>query len=313
MEFSVTSPDCPRCGYDQRGMVATWDAEGSCPVDGRCSECGLAFLWRDVLSEKFVRQGRIYELAQQKVALAFVETWLELWRPWMLWRRITMSHPVNRRRLARIGVLGPVLAHVAGCLALSVMLSVERTMMRWAWVKSWWGRPLRDEVLDSATVFWGLGESSWDRGGEPVVFWLVTLVMLALMMLTWRLVPTTLDRCGVLPKHLERVWVYTAASVPGVVIGAMCGLTFLWMVTAWLLHAGVRLEWPEWILKVMIRDRWVWGYVLVWGWLLACQGWAFSRYLKLPRAWAVAGLLSVVSGLALLVGVVLVALARGPL
>ena len=33
---------CPRCGYDQRGMVESWTLQ--CPLTGECAECGLALL-----------------------------------------------------------------------------------------------------------------------------------------------------------------------------------------------------------------------------------------------------------------------------
>lgn len=41
------TPICPKCGYDQSGEIATWETQ--CPLEGRCSECGIAFAW----SERF--------------------------------------------------------------------------------------------------------------------------------------------------------------------------------------------------------------------------------------------------------------------
>src|SRR5262245_20022741 len=41
------APACPRCGYDLAGTLALW--RDSCPLDGACPECGLAFRWSDVL------------------------------------------------------------------------------------------------------------------------------------------------------------------------------------------------------------------------------------------------------------------------
>ena len=41
---------CPRCGYDQRGVIAQWT--DTCDLDGRCTECGLAFEWARVLNPK---------------------------------------------------------------------------------------------------------------------------------------------------------------------------------------------------------------------------------------------------------------------
>lgn len=39
-------PSCPRCDYDQSGSIATWTE--TCPLTGRCPECGLEFDWLDV-------------------------------------------------------------------------------------------------------------------------------------------------------------------------------------------------------------------------------------------------------------------------
>ncbi|MFB3103994.1 MAG: hypothetical protein ACE1ZA_03615, partial [Pseudomonadales bacterium] len=46
---------CPRCGYDLRGAIGTWADQ--CPLHGTCAECGLQFVWAEVLHpEKFEPQ-----------------------------------------------------------------------------------------------------------------------------------------------------------------------------------------------------------------------------------------------------------------
>ncbi|MEM9166025.1 MAG: hypothetical protein AAGB48_03265 [Planctomycetota bacterium] len=42
----MDSPACPRCGYDQSGLLATY--RQACPIEATCSECGCHFAWRDV-------------------------------------------------------------------------------------------------------------------------------------------------------------------------------------------------------------------------------------------------------------------------
>ena len=37
---------CPRCGYDLGGVVAIF--RDSCPLEGTCSECGMALRWGEV-------------------------------------------------------------------------------------------------------------------------------------------------------------------------------------------------------------------------------------------------------------------------
>jgi hypothetical protein len=52
MSIDLETPDhkvcCPRCGYDQRGVIATWI--DSCPMQGTCSECGLNWEWGELFA-----------------------------------------------------------------------------------------------------------------------------------------------------------------------------------------------------------------------------------------------------------------------
>ena len=43
MQVEQAHRDCPRCGYDLSGEIATWTE--ACPVRGLCTECGLEFAW----------------------------------------------------------------------------------------------------------------------------------------------------------------------------------------------------------------------------------------------------------------------------
>ena len=92
--------ECPRCGYDQRGVVETWT--GSCPLRGRCTECGLEFAWWEVMRPELRLPEWCIEYARRKRAIPFeaVRTFLASFWPWYFWRRLRMSHPVRPRRLA---------------------------------------------------------------------------------------------------------------------------------------------------------------------------------------------------------------------
>src|SRR6185369_9522742 len=84
---------CPRCGYDQSGAIGAWArAEpAQCPLAGLCTECGLAFVWRDLLNPVHARQDRAIEHARQGLALAFARS---LWcavRPWAIWGWVRME------------------------------------------------------------------------------------------------------------------------------------------------------------------------------------------------------------------------------
>jgi hypothetical protein len=94
---------CPRCGYDQRGIVDTW-AE-ACPLDGRCSECGLEFAWADVLRPDRQREVRFVEHAPASTSRFDLRVPLAAWRTlvwsltiWLFARRVKMQHKTEPRR-----------------------------------------------------------------------------------------------------------------------------------------------------------------------------------------------------------------------
>ncbi|MHC5007070.1 MAG: hypothetical protein ACYTGF_06895 [Planctomycetota bacterium] len=91
---------CPRCGYDLRGVVATWAA--ACPLESRCSECGLDFEWAEVIGARAPRPGWCVEFARSTWALPWrsIKTMaMTLW-PWGFWRSLKMSHEMRWRRIA---------------------------------------------------------------------------------------------------------------------------------------------------------------------------------------------------------------------
>ncbi len=95
-----TNARCPRCGYDLRGAIATWMER--CPIQGTCAECGLQFVWAEVLHPEkfsplwcveFVRQHR-------KFGRACCSTFIRSFRPWRFWSAIKMSLPIRARRIS---------------------------------------------------------------------------------------------------------------------------------------------------------------------------------------------------------------------
>jgi hypothetical protein len=120
---------CPRCGYDLRGMVATW--EDRCPLEGVCSECGLSLRWGEVLMpEKFEPPWCVeFTPRRRGIPRASVATVLRSVRPWAFWRRVKMSHRIRGMRLA---------AHILLLLAgLYVLFIVSQGARAW---DQWWER-----------------------------------------------------------------------------------------------------------------------------------------------------------------------------
>lgn len=100
---------CPRCGYHLRGVMETW--RDSCPLDGTCSECGLAFDWARVCCPgKFVP---LWCIEYERGPRAWWGTARRLVLPWVFWSRLQITHPP---RLAR------VLRHVLAIAFLAVLL-----------------------------------------------------------------------------------------------------------------------------------------------------------------------------------------------
>ena len=105
-------PICPKCGYDQRGEIATW--ESVCPLDGRCPECGLGFAWGEVFDPllndvywygehaKSIR-GMVWRMPMTLLKLVF---------PIRFWRTVDVKKSVNPWRLVFWAILCIVLVHL---------------------------------------------------------------------------------------------------------------------------------------------------------------------------------------------------------
>lgn len=93
-------PICPKCGYDQSGAIATW--ESSCPVEGRCPECGFGFAWADVMDPARVDVGWYVEHAWSNWSIVkrTVPTLWYLIFPNRFWNRLTLMCRIRIGRLA---------------------------------------------------------------------------------------------------------------------------------------------------------------------------------------------------------------------
>jgi len=91
---------CPRCGYDLRGLVTTW--EDRCPLEGVCSECGLNLRWAEVLRPEKFEPRWCVEFAARRLSVprAAWRTLVRSFWPWRFWSRLRMSSRIRWRRLA---------------------------------------------------------------------------------------------------------------------------------------------------------------------------------------------------------------------
>lgn len=217
-----------------------------------------------------------------------------------------MVQPVHTPRLIIMGLLGGSLGHLLACAMLWLLFTAGTIAPM-----GWGGYSLRDSnlwphMLDSTLpgLGWlGIGASSrqWRSSGWSLECLGTIVLMLLLVPLTWRLVPTTLERCGVQRRHLARVWAYTAASLPFVLALPMVAMVLVWHV--WSINAPAATWRPGplapggtwgWKFQRFVYERWQWLPLCALAWIVLRQGLAFSRYLRLPRAWLVALLLGAI-------------------
>ncbi len=93
------NPRCPRCGYDVRAVIDTWTDR--CPMTGQCTECGLEFVWSEVLHpEKYEPQWCVeFVVKRRHLPMAALRTWLRSFWPWGFFARLSMTMPVRWFRL----------------------------------------------------------------------------------------------------------------------------------------------------------------------------------------------------------------------
>jgi len=112
---------CPRCGYDLRGTIDSWGQQ--CPLNGRCTECGLAFEWSEVMCPTKYEPGWCVEFTEKRrhVPTACVLTYFRSFAPWVFWRRLAMSFALRPGRL--VVYLGALVAPLL-CLYVAVQAGV---------------------------------------------------------------------------------------------------------------------------------------------------------------------------------------------
>lgn len=316
-DLAIVPPDtppvscgCPRCGYDLSGAVAAWNhvRSPSCPVHGTCSECGLEFPWGDALNPELLVPPWSFEHACSWLPLKFLRTIIVALWPFKLWSDLRMAHPVRTRRLLVLVAVGVPFVHVlfiSAPLAASLLDHAARAASNAGWadefgivIQNAW--PYSDELAGAL-----LGSRAPARGLPTAVRPWAVLVWLwwVLMAPMFLFLPTTLRRCRVRRAHLLRVGAYSLVFGAGAVLLLTCatrGITSgLRGTVLWRSRLGMgpdamwlrEIAWGLW--------RWsVWGSpMLCAGTLIGFWGLAASRYLKLPRPWAIVGVLALVAGL----------------
>ena len=182
-------PACPRCGYDQSGEIARWatpqqgDAAPATPAapptpptaTGRCTECGLEFLWADVLEPERRYLPGFFEHARgvpEMIVWAWRTWWWTIF-PSRFWARVRLQHDAHPIR-AFLWI--PVL-----WLGAWWLVAIQRVIFALRW-NGWNGATLSSAISAwHHQVWWELAwpiaaynrhSASWVNGasGDPGIF-----------------------------------------------------------------------------------------------------------------------------------------------
>jgi hypothetical protein len=287
---------CPRCGYDLRGAIATW--RESCPLAGRCGECGLGLAWGDLLSEEAEQPAWCVEFAPlDRVPMAFATTLAISLVPLRFWGEIRMTYRVRPRRLVAYAVILVVTGYAILMAATALFvysdwqrfggritssMSVGEAMSR-AMLLPFSSEPLGQVSIGSQTTpyisprsileyLWG----AWDLLTYGSIIAILGPISLLGLVASRR-------RAGVRRGHVARTFVYSLGWI--VVLWAIGLAIMLPYYTAW--YGPVMALWLprlDYVLMVAIP-----GFVLVW-WYAAIR-----RYLQMDHSFAVAATVTVLA------------------
>jgi hypothetical protein len=305
-----SAPTCPRCGYDQSGLVAAWTE--MCPLEATCTECGLLFEGRSVLGRHRGPEWS-FEHSQGVRRSLWWRTSLVALRPWRLFAELRMHHVVRVRRLAVFALVWLAAVHIITSAANLVLAyegfaALSKGGTRWGTVH-WFDPRARGEqfalgLVRAVALPW-LEEPMFRAGSQTSdgVGWLpmfMLTIVPALIMPLWMMIfGTTMSRARVRRVHILRGLAYT---VPGACLAVLL-LMGLFTAATFADLAGVMPALPH---------RWsvilVGGFVLGYPSYLAAWWWFFlARYLRLPRAGATVFLMMVLSMLFVVVLAVVIA------
>jgi hypothetical protein len=241
-------PRCPRCGYDQSGLIATWTE--SCPLAALCTECGYSFDPADAIHPTRKRLPWLYEHAKHWWSVrAWWRTVLMLLWPPLFWKRVRPEHEVRVGRLVMMTLL-PVVAVLTSLVVLNLAehLTAGRTYYYRQTTLAPWGTSITDGFQEFASGFMrpAFREWLWTFSNTDIslffigVFWLPPSLAFLAVSSEWA--KTKLTR-----KHLARVLLY---AIPPLLVP-------MWVMTIW--QQGIqwyqivymlqppqgRLGWPE--------------------------------------------------------------------
>lgn len=110
---------CPVCGYDQRGLIASW--ADSCPLRGACSECGSAIDWQELHRPDLFEEIHYFEHPRSGSIRDLITTVRRVFLPGVLWAWVPRSQPLALRRLLMVSGVGTFIIALIAVLTMSLL------------------------------------------------------------------------------------------------------------------------------------------------------------------------------------------------
>lgn len=213
---AVRAVTCPRCVYDLTGQIESW--RESCPLEGRCPECGLALAWGPVILRDLVPPKYSVEHAERPARAVFGALRAAV-RPWALWRALRLEHALVTRRL------WVVLAGVALAVFLSAgLVNLWRgEAQRVALARGGWSYAEEAGYSRLAAVLMPHVMTHPRWGAFPVVNHRIAPILMGVLLtpIAFACLTRTFARARVDRRHVLRLSAYWALPIPAVMLVLM--------------------------------------------------------------------------------------------
>lgn len=154
------------------GQTSLW--RESCPLRGRCSECGLEFRWSHVLGEA-ARVAWLFEARERQFGGAWRRLWRTSWRalwPRKFWTSVDLATPIHRGRLVMFMAVWVLGAHLLGATGNTLAMVNGRRWGNGLLEELWW--TMREEPGEfAAMMLQPFREPGVVMGREVAVWWVV--------------------------------------------------------------------------------------------------------------------------------------------
>lgn len=219
-----TTP-CPRCGFDQRGHIATWN--DTCPLVSRCTECGFDIDW----SPYFTRRGAgwFFESGwRHRPFRSWLTTTLAAFWPPLLWKRTSLTETPSKPALC--AWLAPVLLLIFGA-ALWMHVDAARFELAVNGLAVPWLDPSRPTWVSIAIVALTRFVPDLNLARVLVMPILLAMVSVPIAFLAMR---SALREARIQPRHFGLI-VVTSLALP------------LWMLAIWAIVSAMPfMNWSGW-------------------------------------------------------------------